>query len=105
VVRAPLTHQEPYDEGPLAPHQQLRRALKRTLFDECFPVQGRTKCYAGPDEIERLDIMAPDNFRRTHQGNRVAGRMPAKGLYDLISAQWLSPLISDAAPRRARLAS
>jgi hypothetical protein len=27
--------------------------LKRTLFDECFRVQGRTKWYTAPDEIQR----------------------------------------------------
>ena len=42
--------------------------------------------------------MAFYNFRRTHQGYRVAGRTPAKALYDLISEQWLLPPMSDAAP-------
>jgi len=31
------------------------------------------------------------------QGYRVAGRTPAKALYDLISEQWLLPPMSDAA--------
>ena len=41
--------------------------------------------------------MAFNNFKRTHQGYRVAGRTPAKALYDLIAYQWLLPPISDAA--------
>jgi transposase InsO family protein len=73
--------------------------MNRTLLDECFRVQGRTKWYTAPDEIQRdLDtFMAFYNFRRTHQGYRVAGRTPAKALYDLIAEQWLLPPISDAA--------
>jgi transposase InsO family protein len=73
--------------------------MNRTLLDECFRVQGRTKWYTAPDEIQRdLDtFMAFYNFRRTHQGYRVAGRTPAKALYDLISEQWLLPPMSDAA--------
>jgi transposase InsO family protein len=73
--------------------------MNRTLLDECFRVQGRTKWYEGPDQIQRdLDtFMAFYNFRRTHQGYRVQGRTPAKALYDLISEQWLLPPISDAA--------
>ena len=59
-------------------------------------VQGRTKWYTEPDEIQRdLDtFMAFYNFRRTHQGYRVAGRTPAKALYDLLAEQWLLPPIS-----------
>jgi len=70
--------------------------MNRTLLDECFRVQGRTKWYTVPDEIQRdLDtFMAFYNFRRTHQGYRVAGRTPAKALYDLIAEQWLLPPIS-----------
>jgi transposase InsO family protein len=73
--------------------------MNRTLLDECFRVQGRTKWYTTPDELQRdLDaFMAFYNFRRTHQGYRVAGRTPAKALYDLIASQWLLPPISDAA--------
>jgi hypothetical protein len=41
--------------------------------------------------------MAFYNFRRTHQGYRVQGRMPAKALYDLIAEQWLLPPMPDAA--------
>jgi hypothetical protein len=41
--------------------------------------------------------MAFYNFRRTHQGYRVASRTPAKALYDLISEQWLLPPTSKAA--------
>jgi hypothetical protein len=41
--------------------------------------------------------MAFYNFQRTHQGYRVAGRTPAKALYDLIASQWLLPPISGAA--------
>jgi hypothetical protein len=41
--------------------------------------------------------MAFYNFQRTHQGYRVAGRTPAKALYDLIASQWLLPPISDPA--------
>jgi hypothetical protein len=50
--------------------------MKQTLPDECFRVQGRTKWYEGPDQIQRdLDVfMAFYNFQRTHQGYRVAGR-------------------------------
>ena len=78
--------------------------MNRTLLDECFRVQGRTKKYTTPDEIQRdLDtFMAFCNFRRTHQGYyRVAGRTPAKALYDLISEQWFLPPMSDAAQRGA----
>ena len=73
--------------------------MNRTLLDECFRVQGRTKWYEGPDQIQRdLDVfMAFYNFQRTHQGYRIAGRTPAKALYDLIASQWLLPPISDAA--------
>jgi len=65
--------------------------MNRTLLDECFRVQGRTNWYTAPDEIQRdLDtFMAFYNFRRTHQGYRVAGRTPAKALYDLL---WSGPL-------------
>jgi hypothetical protein len=61
--------------------------MNRTLLDECFRVQGRTKWYTAPDEIQRdLDtFVAFYNLRRTHQGYRVADRTPAKALYDLIS--------------------
>jgi transposase InsO family protein len=73
--------------------------MNRTLLDECFRVQGRTKWYEGPDQIQRdLDtFMAFYNFRRTHQGYRVQGRTPAKALYDLIAEQWLLPPMPDAA--------
>jgi hypothetical protein len=73
--------------------------MNRTLLDECFRVQGRTKWYTEPDELQRdLDtFMAFYNFRRTHQGYRVAGRTSAKALYDLIAEQWLLPPMSDAA--------
>ena len=56
--------------------------MNRTLLDKCFRVQGRTNWYTAPDEIQRdLDtFMAFYNFRRTHQGYRVAGRTPAKAL-------------------------
>jgi transposase InsO family protein len=72
--------------------------MNRTLLDECFRVQGRTKWYTSPDEIQAdLDtFMAFYNFQRTHQGYRVAGRTPAKALYDLIAEQWLLPPMSDA---------
>jgi len=75
--------------------------MNRTLLDECFRVQGRTKWYVGPDEIQRdLDtFMAFYNFQRTHQGYRVAGRAPAKGplrSHRSGEAQLLPP-ISDAA--------
>jgi hypothetical protein len=43
------------------------------------------------------DVQADYDFRRTHQGYRVAGRTPAKALYDLISEQWQLPPNSDAA--------
>jgi hypothetical protein len=39
-------------------------------------------------------VMTFYNFRRTHQGYRVAGRTPAKALYDLLAEQWLLPPIS-----------
>ena len=70
--------------------------MNRTLLDECFRVQGRTKWYTEPDELQRdLDVfMAFYNFQRTHQGYRVRGRTPAKALYDLIAEQWLLPPIS-----------
>jgi hypothetical protein len=42
-------------------------------------------------------FMAFYNFQRTHQRYRVAGRTPAKALYDLIAERWLLPPISDAA--------
>jgi hypothetical protein len=73
--------------------------MNRTLLDECFRVQGRTNWYEGPDQIQRdLDVfMAFYNFKRTHQGYRVAGRTPAKALYDLIASQWLLPPLSAAA--------
>ena len=65
----------------------LVERMNRTLFDECFRVQGRTEWYSPPDEIQRdLDtFMAFYNFRRTHQAYRVAGRTPGKALYNLIS--------------------
>ena len=52
-----------------------------------------------PDELQcDLDtFMAFYNFQRTHQGYRVAGRTPAKALYDLIAEQWLLPPMSHAA--------
>ena len=58
-----------------------------TPLDECFRVRGRTAWYTSPDEIQSdLDtFMAFYNFRRTHQGYRVAGRTPAKALFDLIA--------------------
>jgi transposase InsO family protein len=50
--------------------------MNRTLLGECFRVQGRTKWYTSPDEIQAdLDtFMVFYNFRRTHHGYRVAGR-------------------------------
>jgi len=73
--------------------------MNRTLLDECFRVQGRTKWYAGPEEIQRdLDVfMAFYNFQRTHQGYRVAGRTPAQALLDLIAQQRMLPPVSPAA--------
>jgi transposase InsO family protein len=73
--------------------------MNRTLLDECFRVQGRTKWYTEPQEIQRdLDVfMAFYNFMRTHQGYRVRGRTPAQALYNLIAEQWLLPPMSDAA--------
>lgn len=73
--------------------------MNRTLLDECFRVQGRTKWYAGPEEIQRdLDVfMAFYNFQRTHQGYRVAGRTPAQALLDLIAQQRMLPPMSPAA--------
>jgi hypothetical protein len=66
--------------------------MNRTLLDECFRVQGRTKWYTEPDELQRdLDVfMAFYNFQRY----RIRGRTPAKALYDLIAEQWLLPPIS-----------
>jgi hypothetical protein len=66
----------------------LLERMNRTLLDECFRVQGRTNWYDCPDQIQRdLDtFMAFYNFQRTHQGYRVAGRTPAKALYDLIAS-------------------
>jgi transposase InsO family protein len=77
--------------------------MNRTLLDECFRVQGRTKWYTAPDEIQRdLDsFMAFYNFRRTHQGYR---RRQNAGQGALRSEQWLLPPMSDAA-REVPLAS
>jgi transposase InsO family protein len=73
--------------------------MNRTLLDECFRVQGRTKWYTSPDEIQAdLDtFMAFYNFQRTHQGYRVAGRTPAKALFDLIAQQRALPPIAEPA--------
>jgi transposase InsO family protein len=70
--------------------------MNRTLLDECFRVQGRTKWYAAPEEIQRdLDVfMAFYNFRRTHQGYRLAGRTPAQALLDLIAQQRMLVIVS-----------
>lgn len=56
--------------------------MNRTLLDECFRIQGRTKWYTTPEEIQAdLDtFLAFYNFERTHQGYRVAGRTPAQAL-------------------------
>jgi len=70
--------------------------MNRTLLDECFRVLGRTKWYTSPDEIQ-ADVdtfMAFHNFQRTHQGYRVAGRTPAKALFDLIAQQRALPPIA-----------
>jgi len=63
--------------------------MNRTLLDECFRVQGRTKWYVAVEEIQAdLDVfMAFYNFERTHQGYRVAGRTPAKALFDGLAQQ------------------
>lgn len=50
-----------------------------------------------PRPFEFVPLLRRHNFRRIHQGYRVAGRTPAKALYDLISEQWLLPPSSDAA--------
>jgi len=73
--------------------------MNRTLLDECFRVQGRTKWYTSPDEIQAdFDtFMTFYNFQRTHQGYRVAGRTPAKALLDLISQQRALPPIAERA--------
>lgn len=70
--------------------------MNRTLLDECFRVQGRTKWYTAPEEIQRdLDVfMAFYNFHRTHQGYRVAGRTPAQALLDLIAQQRMLPPVN-----------
>jgi hypothetical protein len=78
------------------------RLLNRDTFcwgTQYFRVQGRTRWHTAPDELQvDLDtFMAFYNFRRTHQGYRVAGGTPAKALYDLISEHWLLPPMSDAA--------
>jgi transposase InsO family protein len=72
--------------------------MNRTLLDECFRVQGRTKWYTSPDEIQMdLDVfMAFYNFARAHQGYRVAGRTPAQALLDLLAQQRLLPPMSEA---------
>jgi hypothetical protein len=61
--------------------------MNSRLLEERFRVQGRTKWYTSPDEFQRdLDnLMASYNFPHTHQGYRVAGRTPARALYDLIA--------------------
>ena len=70
--------------------------MNRTLLDECFRVQGRTKWYTAPEEIQRdLDVfMAFYNFHRTHQGHRVAGRAPPQPLLDLIAQQRMLPTVT-----------
>ena len=69
--------------------------MNRTLLDECFRVQGRQKWYTSPDEIQAdLDaFMAFYNFKRTHQGYRVAGRTPAQALLAIVAAQRQLPPI------------
>jgi len=75
--------------------------MNRTLLDECFRIQGRTKWYTSPDDIQGdFDtFMAFYNFRRTHQGYRVAGRTPAKALFDLIAQSRPLPPIPPALRR------
>jgi hypothetical protein len=70
--------------------------MNRTLLDECFRVHGRTKWYTARDEIQRdlETFMAFYNFRRTHQGYRVAGRTPAGRPVRPHRQQWLLPPIS-----------
>jgi hypothetical protein len=70
--------------------------MNRTLLDECFRVQGRTKWYTAPEEIQRdLDVFrASYNFHRTHQGYSVAGRTPAKALPELIAQQRMLPPVT-----------
>jgi hypothetical protein len=45
------------------------------------------------------DLLRPQHLDdlRLLQGYRVAGRTPAKALYDLIAGQWLLPPMSNAA--------
>ena len=72
--------------------------MNRTLLDECFRVQGRTKWYTSPDELQLdLDVfMTFYNFARAHQGYRVAGRTPAQALLDLLAQQRLLPPMPEA---------
>ncbi len=75
--------------GHDAPSREGMASGATTIRAMPFVSTGRTKWYTAPDEIPRdLDIfMAFYNFRHTYQGYRVAGRLPAKDLYDLISEQ------------------
>ena len=59
------------------------------------PYRSWSPVFSSVSERDLDTFMAFYNFRRTHQGYRVAGRTPAKALYDLIAEQWLLPPISE----------
>jgi hypothetical protein len=48
----------------------------------------------GDHLLRRRSLVRRRACRRTHQGYRVAGRTPAKALYDLLAEQWLLPPMS-----------
>lgn len=69
--------------------------MNRTLLDECFRVEGRTKWYADIAEIQTdLDrFLEHYNLERTHQGYRLAGRTPAQALKEALGLAELPPML------------
>jgi transposase InsO family protein len=69
--------------------------MNRTLLDECFRVEGRTKWYADIAEIQAdLDrFLEHYNHERSHQGYRLAGRTPAQALKEALGLSDLPPML------------
>lgn len=76
--------------------------MNRTLLDECFRVQGRTKWYTEPQEIQQdLDVFLRSyNEERSHQDYRLNGRTPAQALRDALGRGDLPNPLPDPAPQQ-----
>jgi len=72
----------------------LVERMNRTLLDDRFRVEGRKTWYVAIEGIQRdlNPFLAYYNFRRSHRGYRLAGRIPAQTLRQALGREELPTL-------------